>query len=65
MCRSEKSDSKVSVKFKCRRCEGNIGNAVEQGEMTCDELETVREFTYLGDRVSAGGRCEAAVNITR
>ena len=27
----------------------------------CDEVETVRDFTYLGDRVSAGGGCEAAV----
>ena len=27
----------------------------------CDEVETLREFTYLGDRVSAGGGCEAAV----
>ena len=24
-------------------------------------METVREFTRLGDRVSAGGRCEAVV----
>ena len=24
-------------------------------------METVREFTYLGDRVSAGGGCETAV----
>ena len=24
-------------------------------------METVREFTYLGDRVSAGGGCGAAV----
>ena len=24
-------------------------------------METVREFTYLGDRVSAGGGCKAAV----
>ena len=29
--------------------------------MLCDEVETVREFTYLGDRVSAGGGCESAV----
>ena len=29
--------------------------------MLCDEVETVREFTYLGDRVSTGGGCEAAV----
>ena len=26
-------------------------------------MEAVREFTYLGDRVRAGGGCEAAVNI--
>ena len=29
--------------------------------MSCDEVGTVREFTYLGDKVSAGGGCEAAV----
>ena len=27
----------------------------------CDELETVREFCYLGDRLNASGGCEAAV----
>ena len=25
-----------------------------------DEVETVWKFTYLGDRVSTGGGCEAA-----
>ena len=34
---------------------------MEQEEKLCDEVETVSEFTYLGDRVSAGGGCEAAV----
>ena len=34
---------------------------MKQEEKVCDEVETVREFTYLGDRVSAGGGCEAAV----
>ena len=34
---------------------------MEQEEKLCDEVETVREFTYLGDWVSAGGGCEAAV----
>ena len=34
---------------------------MEQEEKLCDEVETVREFTYLGDRVSAGEECEAAV----
>ena len=34
---------------------------MEQEETLCDEVETVREFTYRGDRVNAGGGCEAAV----
>ena len=29
--------------------------------MLCSIVETVREFTYLGDRMSAGGGCVAAV----
>ena len=34
---------------------------MEHEERLCDGVETAREFTYLGDRVSAGGGCEAAV----
>ena len=34
---------------------------MEQEEKPCDEVETVSEFTYLGDRVSAGRGCEAAL----
>ena len=45
----------------CRKCEGNIGVAVKQEEKLCDEVKTVREFTYIGDRVRAGGGCEDAV----
>ena len=30
-------------------------------ENLCDEVETVRLFLYLGDRVSIGGGCEAVV----
>ena len=43
------------------KCEGSIGETVEQEVKLCDEVKTVREFTYLGDRVSVGGECEAAV----
>ena len=50
----------ASPKFTCRKYEGNIGEAVEQEEKLCNQVETVWEFTYLGDRVSAGGGCEAA-----
>ena len=30
-------------------------------DMLCNEVETARGFTYLGDWVSAGGGCLAAV----
>ena len=49
------------TKFTCRKCEGNIGEAVEHEEKLCDQLKTVQEFTYLGDRVRAGGGCETAL----
>ena len=52
---------KFSRNFTCRKCEGNIEEAVGQEWKLRDEVETVREFTYLGDSVSAGGGCEAAV----
>ena len=44
---------KLKKNFACRKCEWNIGEAVEQEEKLCDEVETVKEFTYLGDRVRA------------
>ena len=33
--------------------------------MLCKEVGTARVFAYLGDRVSAGGRCEAAVTVRK
>ena len=57
---------KSSQNFTCRKCEGNIGEAVEQEEKLYDDVETVSKFAYLSDRVSAGGGREAAVTaITR
>ena len=38
-----------------------ILEAVEQEKKLLYEVETVREFTYLGDRVSAGGGCRQCV----
>ena len=62
MCQSEKGDCKAAKKFTCRKCAWNIGESLEQELKVCDEVETVEEFTYLVDRVSAGGGCEAAVS---
>ena len=45
----------------CRRCE-DIGDGKEQPvEVLCDEVETVKGFCYLGDRLNASGGCETAV----
>ena len=53
--RVKKISPMFSINFACRKCEGNIGEAVQQEEKLCDGVETVREFTYIGDRMSAGG----------
>ena len=34
---------------------------MEQEGRLCDKVETVREFTYIGERVSACGGCETDV----
>ena len=47
--------------FTCKKCDGNIGESVQQEEKLCDEVETLSELTYFGDRVSAGGGNEAVV----
>ena len=47
--------------FVCGRCKKQADGLVELVEEWCEEKETVRGFCYLGDRVNAGGSCEAAV----
>ena len=49
--------------FTCQKYAGNIGESVEQEEKLSDEVETVRELTYLGDTVSAGGGCKTSVTV--
>ena len=34
---------------------------MDQEVKLCNEVKTVSEFTYLGDRLSVGGGCEAAM----
>ena len=52
---------KFSRNFACRKCDGNIGEAVEQEEKLCDEVKAIQELTYFCDSISAGGGYEAAV----
>ena len=47
--------------FVCGRCTKQADGFIDSVEELCEEVETVRGFCYLGDRVNAGGGCEAAV----
>ena len=42
---------------------GNIEKAVEQEEKLSDEMESVRELTYLGDKMSIVGGYEAVETV--
>ena len=61
MCLNENGNFNFFLHFTCRKCKGNITEAVEQEEKLCDEVETVREFIYLDDMMIVDGGCEAAV----
>ena len=43
------------------RCKKQVNGLVEPVEEFCEEVEPVRGFCYLGDRVNASVGCEAAV----
>ena len=47
--------------FVCGRCKKQVDGLVELVEELCEEVDTVRGFCYLGDRVNASDGCEAAV----
>ena len=48
--------------FVCRKCEKTTNHAGEvQQEVMCDEVETVKGFCYLGNRLNTSGGCEAAL----
>ena len=52
---------KYTINSSCRKCEWNTGDTEEQEEKLDNKVEIVRKLTYLGDRLSVGGRCGAAV----
>ena len=57
----KKVTPKFSRNFVCRKCELKIGEVMEQEEMLCDEVESVKEFTYIGYMVNIGKGCETAM----
>ena len=49
-------------KIFCNKCEKATNGAGEvQQEVMCDEVETVKRFCYLGNRLNVNAKCEAAV----
>ena len=47
--------------FVCRRCRDVPDDTEEPVEVLRNEVETVKGFCYLGDRLNASGGCETAV----
>ena len=47
--------------FVCRRCTDVRDSTKKPVEVLCDEVETVKGFCYLGDRLNVDGGCETAV----
>ena len=50
-----------AIDLVCRRCTDVRDGTEELVEVLCDEVETVKGFRYLGDRLNASGGCETAV----
>ena len=61
-CTKMKKETCSSTRhFVCRRCT-DVGDATEEPvEVLRDEVETVKGFCYLVDRLNASGGCETAV----
>ena len=58
---TKKVPRSFAQQFSCRRCE-DIGDGKEESvEVWCDEVETVKSFCYVGDRLNASGGCETTV----
>ena len=47
--------------FVCRSSKNQVDGLVDPVEELCEEVDSVRVFCYLDDRVNASGGCEAAV----
>ena len=45
----------------CKHEKATNGTGEVQQEVICDEVETVKGFCYLGNRLNISGGCEAAV----
>ena len=60
MCKTKKVTARLAMHFVWLRCRGIMDKTADI-ENLCNEIETVNEFFYLGDRLKSSGDCKAAV----
>ena len=53
--------ARLAMHFICSKCRGIMEGMVDSVKKLSNEVETVNEFCYLGDRINASGGCEVAV----
>ena len=49
-----------AIDFKCRKYKGCYENLEDQEDKLHDDVETVTDFPYLGERINSESGCEAA-----
>ena len=47
--------------LRCRKHKGCHENGEDEEEKLHEDVETVFDYSYLGDRIYSGGGCEASV----
>ena len=53
--------NRLAINFRCKKLKGYRKNVQGQKEKLHDDVETVTEFSCIGDRINSGGGCEVAV----
>ena len=53
--------NRLAIDFKCRKYKGYHEDVDEGKEKLYDDVETVTEVSYIGDRMNSGGGCVSAV----
>ena len=51
----------LAMDLRCRKCKGCHENGEDREEKLHDDVETVTNFSSIGDRIYSGGGCEADV----
>ena len=52
---------RLAIDIKCRKCKGCRENIEDQRTKLHDDVETVTDFLYLGNRINSGRGHKAAV----